>query len=105
MALIAREGAEVKVLLKNVFPNLIEAPSVGKDRGEVAPQESYEKKKSKNIYLPTFPCSCPAWLVPSSKSKRSQWPWGRETFAVSPAWGTPPPPRERPLCERRKHHL
>lgn len=45
MALIAREGAEVKVLLKNVFPNLIEAPSVGKDRGEVAPQESYEKKK------------------------------------------------------------
>lgn len=44
MALIAREGAEVKVLLKNVFPNLIEAPSVGKDRGEVAPPESHEKR-------------------------------------------------------------
>lgn len=63
MALIAREGAEVKVLLKNVFPNLIEAPSVGKDRGEVAPQESYEKKRA----LSTFLHSYPAWLVISSK--------------------------------------
>lgn len=53
MALIAREGAEVKVLLKNVFPNLIEAPSVGKDRGEVAPQESYEKKKS-SLHFPSL---------------------------------------------------
>lgn len=44
----------MKVLLKNVFPNLIEAPSVGKDRGEVAPQESYEKKKKKkDISIPS----------------------------------------------------
>lgn len=56
MALIAREGAEVKVLLKNVFPNLIEAPSVGKDRGEVAPQESYEKKKSSLHFPSLLPC-------------------------------------------------
>lgn len=44
MALMARQGAEVKVLLKNGFPNLIEAPSVGKGGGEFAPQESWGKK-------------------------------------------------------------
>ena len=45
----------MKVLLKNVFPNLIEAPSVGKDRGEVTPQESYEKKSSLHLSL-LLPC-------------------------------------------------
>lgn len=44
MALMARQGAEVKVLLKNGFLNLIEAPSVGKGGGEFAPQESWGKK-------------------------------------------------------------
>lgn len=56
MALIAREGAEVKVLLKNVFPNLIEAPSVEKEGGEVAPQESHEKR-SLSSSTSTFPPS------------------------------------------------
>lgn len=60
MALIAQEGAEVKVLLKNVFPNLIEAPSAGKDREEVAPQESYEKKKKKK----DIPIPSPAAALP-----------------------------------------
>lgn len=60
MALIAREGAEVKVLLKNVFPNLIEAPSVGKGRGEVAPQESCEREEELASPSPIPALQCPA---------------------------------------------
>lgn len=41
---MAQQGAEVKVLLKNGFPNLIEAPSAREDGREVAPQECWEKK-------------------------------------------------------------
>lgn len=55
MALMAQQGAEVKVLLKNGFLNLIEAPSVGEDRGEVTPLESRGKKKPK-----TTPAAIPS---------------------------------------------
>jgi len=84
MALIAREGAEVKVLLKNVFPNLIEAPSVGKDRGEVAPQESHEKRALSSSTSASPPCFYPCWFVSGSKSHPNWWPWGHGTSMGSP---------------------
>lgn len=43
--------------------------------------------------------------MPSSKSQPSQWPWGHETFAVSPSSGRLPAPWGCPLSERRNHHL
>lgn len=110
MALIAREGAEVKVLLKNVFPNLIEAPSVEKEGGEVAPQESHEKRSLSSSTSAFPPLSCPGCSVPGSKSHLSLWPWGHGTFVASPPWGRAPAPQEKghpnsfvglPLCNQR----
>lgn len=75
----------MKVLLKNVFPNLIEAPSVGKDREEVAPQESYEKKKSSLHLPPLLPClvSAQQQIPPQPVAPGDLGP------SVFPPWGRP----------------